>query len=380
MTVCVASPSDSGYSETFIHMQFERLPCALRIHGGPVASETVPGGPIGWRRSPGGMLDMLRTLGSTANRQVTMQTLELRRRLMRRRVDVVLANYGRTGMALLPLCRELSIPLVVHFHGYDAHMESEIARCRDAYRQFGRECAQVIAVSVRMRAALVGLGIPADKITLIRYGVDPERFEPRASAPTEPLFFGVGRFVDKKAPYLALLAFDRMRRKHPEARLALAGDGPLFETMHNLVEALGLDEVVEFPGILSPDEVARWMRRATAFVQHSVTPRVGPNAGDSEGTPVAMLEAMMTGLPVIATRHAGLGEVIEHGVTGLLVDERDVEGMAAAMARVIESPAEAAQMGVEGRRHALDHHTSSRYLQQLGEVLDSAAAGMVSRR
>ncbi|HSP43790.1 MAG TPA: glycosyltransferase [Luteolibacter sp.] len=323
---------------------------------------------------------MLRALGSTANRQVTMQTLELRRRLMRRRVDVVLANYGRTGVSLLPLCRELSIPLVVHFHGYDAHMESEIARWGEGYRQLGRECAQVIAVSERMQAALVGLGIPADKITLVRYGVDPERFEPRATAPDAPLFFGIGRFVDKKAPYLTLLAFDRVRRSHPEARLALAGDGPLFETMHNLVGALGLGGAVEFPGVLSPDEVARWMRRATSFVQHSVTPRVGPSAGDSEGTPVAMLEAMMTGLPVIATRHAGMGEVIEHGVNGLLVDERDVEGMAGAMARVIESRAEAARMGEEGRRHALERHTSSRYLQQLGDVLESAAAGVNVRR
>jgi glycosyltransferase involved in cell wall biosynthesis len=88
---------------------------------------------------------------------------------------------------------------------------------------------------------------------------------------------------------------------------------------------------------------------------------------------------MMTGLPVIGTRHAGIGEVIEHGVTGLLVDERDVEGMAAAMARVIESPAEAGRMGAAGRRHALDHHTSSRYVQQLRNVLESAATGVVFR-
>jgi glycosyltransferase involved in cell wall biosynthesis len=361
-------------------MQFERLPCVLRLHGEPVASETVPGGSIGWRRSPAGILDMLRALNSTANRQTTLQTCELRRRLRRRRVDVVLANFGRTGVALLPLCRDLSIPLVVHFHGYDAHMDAETARLREGYRELGRDCAQVIAVSERMRAALVGLGIPADKITLIRYGVDPERFEPQTAAPEMPLFFGVGRFVDKKAPYLTLLAFERVRRSHSGARLVLAGDGPLFETMHNLVEALGLAAAVEFPGILAPDDVAQWMRRATAFVQHSVTPRVGPSAGDSEGTPVAMIEAMMTGLPVIATRHAGIGEVIEDGVTGLLVDERDVEGMAVAMARVIESPAEAVRMGVAGRRHALDHHGSSRYMQQLADVLESSAAGVIVRR
>ena len=357
-------------------MQFEQLPCVLRVHGGPIASETIPGGPIGWKLSPLGILDMLRALSSRRKRQLTLQTSELRRRLRQLSVEVVLANFGRTGVALLPLCRELSIPLVVHFHGFDAHMYTEIERHREGYRKLGRECVQVIAVSERMRAALIGLGMPAEKVTLIRCGVDPERFEPRIAAPSKPLFFGVGRFVDKKAPYFTLLAFDQVRRRHSEARLVLAGDGPLFETMHNLVEVFGLTGAVEFPGILSPEEVAQWMRRASAFVQHSVTPRVGPNAGDSEGTPVAMLEAMMTGLPVIATRHAGLGEVIEHGVTGLLVDERDVEGMAAAMARVIESPSEAGRMGHAARRQALDHHTSSRYLQHLREVLESAATGV----
>lgn len=378
MNLCVASPNGSEYSETFIHMQFDKLPCVLRIHGGPVAAETIPGGSTKWRLSAPGMMDVARALRSKANRQITLQTCELRRRLRQRRVEVVLANYGRTGVGLLPLCRELSIPLVVHFHGYDAHMKSEVARWADDYQRLGQECSRVIAVSERMYAALLSLGIPADKLTLIRYGVDPDFFEPCISSPEVPLFFGVGRFVDKKAPYLTLLSFDLVRRKHPTARLVLAGDGPLYETLHNLVQVLGLGAAVDFPGILKPEQVARWMQKATAFVQHSVTPKVGPSAGDSEGTPVAMLEAMMTGVPVIATRHAGLGEVIQDGVTGLLVNERDVTGMAAAMIRVIESPAEALRMGKAGRRYALDHHTSSRYIQQLEKVLQSAVKESVS--
>jgi glycosyltransferase involved in cell wall biosynthesis len=350
-------------------MQLEELPCVLTLSGKPIASETLPGGAVIRPHSIRCLWDILWWRAIRREGWEGPQGVEVGRRLRRNGIEVVLANYGHCGALLAPVCEQLGIRLVVHFHGYDAHLSSLTRDLAERYRILGRSCARAIVVSERMWDALLDLWFTADNIVLVRCGDDPKQFKQREVVPHVPIFFGVGRFVDKKAPYLTVMAFHRVARRHPNARLVLAGDGPLLETARNVAGALGLDDSVEFPGILSPDEVAGWMRRATAFVQHSVTPRVGPNAGDSEGTPVAMLEAMMTGLPVIATRHAGLGEVIEHGVSGLLVDERDVEGMAAAMARVIESPAEAGRMGVAARRHALDHHTSSHYIKQLGDVL-----------
>jgi glycosyltransferase involved in cell wall biosynthesis len=222
-----------------------------------------------------------------------------------------------------------------------------------------------------MVSALKEIGIPGNRIHLTRYGVDANRFREKVHFPSDPIFFGVGRFVDKKAPYLTLLAFNEVRRQHPQARLVLGGDGALMETTRNLCAALGLTDAVEFPGVLKPDEVAAWMQRATAYVQHSISPVHGPAKGDCEGTPVAILEALVSGLPVVSTRHAGIEEVVEDGVTGFLVRERDVAGMARAMCALAVSPELARRLGAAGRLRAVEQYTAARYVDSLRRILES---------
>jgi glycosyltransferase involved in cell wall biosynthesis len=369
MKLAIASPSDSAYSETFIRMQIERLPCALRIHGGPVASKTIPGGPIEPLRNIRGLLDTAIECGLRGRRWEGPQAKELGRRLRRSNIDVLLANYGSTGVALSPLCKDLGIRLIVHFHGYDAHMDSVLDLHADDYRRLGSEAFAVIAVSNHMVAALENVGISKQKIHLMRYGVDSECFAAKVHFPSHPLFFGVGRFVEKKAPYLTILAFNEVRKHNANARLVMAGDGPLFETSRNLCKSLGLDGFVSFPGIISSKEVAEWMKNATAYVQHSITPLYGPSKGDSEGTPVAVLEALITGLPVISTYHAGIGDVVVSGETGLLVNERDVQGMAKAMISLCDDTYLAKRLGENARQSALSHYTADHYINSLISVI-----------
>ncbi len=371
MKLAIAAPSASTYSETFIHMQMERLPCILRIHGNKGGNETVPGGPIDPRRSPFGWMDLLRFVkGSDPKGRASLA--EVQRRLHRKGVSVVLANYGQTGVALQPVCKALGIGLVVHFHGYDAHQKSVIEKFGKQYRELGHYCDRIVVVSERMLAALAGLGIPKEKLALIRYGIDPATFGLSLERPDYPTFFGVGRFVDKKAPYLTLLAFKEVVKQYPTARLIIAGDGPLLDTVHNLVHAFGLGSQVSLPGPLPHHEVSAHMRHATAFVQHSISPRWGDKAGDSEGTPLAVLEAMMTGLPVIATRHAGIADVIEDGVSGYLIDELDVVEMSRAMIRVVRDSDEAARIGSNARETASAHFTADRYIADLQNVIRAA--------
>jgi len=370
MNIAIAAPSASAWSETFIHMQMDRLPCVLRVHGGPVADETIPGGPIRPRLSPRGILDIAIEYGMRDRRLAGIQARELARRLRGSNVTAILANFGPTGVALMPVAAKLGLPLVVHFHGYDAHTRAVLESHRSSYAELARHAAAVVVVSHHMREQLISLGFPDHKLHLVRYGVDESRFRERSHLPESPVFFAAGRFVDKKAPYLTLLAFKKTRDALPEARLILAGAGDLLETTRNLTSALGLNDAVDFPGILTPDEIARHMRQATAFVQHSITPRHGPAEGDSEGTPVAILEAMMTGLPVISTRHAGIPEVIRDGQTGFLVEERDVHAMANAMIRLASDPQLNANMGAQARQDALQNHTAAQYIQNLSQVLN----------
>jgi glycosyltransferase involved in cell wall biosynthesis len=369
MNVAIASPRAGAYSETFIQMQMERLPCRLRIHGGPVAAETIPGGPIRPASSLRGLTDLVIETARRGNRTEGSQRRELARRLRRAQIDVVLANYGPVGVALLPVCQKSSIPLVVHFHGYDAHQKSTVRRHMDSYRALGRRASKVVAVSNVMARALESYGIPADRIHVTRCGCDPAAFPEKVSFDHPPVFFALGRFVDKKAPYLTVLAFRKVHEQLPAARLIVGGDGPLMEVTRNLVRQCGLDDAVELPGVLAPSQVRDHMQAATAFVQHSIVPVSGPAEGDSEGTPVVVLEAMSSGLPVIATRHAGIQEVVEHERTGLLCDERDVDGMAAAMLRAARDTEFARRLGRAGRERVLASYTADHYIGSLRQVL-----------
>ena len=127
-------------------------------------------------------------------------------------------------------------------------------------------------------------------------------------------------------------------------------------------------------GYIEPDEIARYMRESTAFVQHSIIPGCGPEAGDCEGTPVIVLEAMLTGIPVISTRHAGIMEVVEDGCTGLLVEEHDVDGMADAMITLAQADETAREIGERARHVALQRYTMKHYISAIAAVLRTSCS------
>lgn len=194
-------------------------------------------------------------------------------------------------------------------------------------------------------------------------------FEAGDAAANPPLFVGVGRFVEKKAPHLTLLAFRRVLDACPEARLRLLGDGPLMPVCRDMVRGLGMEHAVELPGAVPHAEVAEAMRGARAFVQHSVRAA----DGDCEGNPVAVMEAGAAGLPVVATRHAGIPETVLDGTTGLLVDERDVDGMAERMIELARDPALAGRLGRAARERIRAEFGMEKSIERLGRILTEAA-------
>ena len=291
--------------------------------------------------------------------------------LRRQRISVLLANYGQEGVKFLSICKNLGIPLITHFHGFDAHTTNTLKMYGHKYQDLGRNGNRVIAVSQTMKRQLSNIGIPEEAIFLIRYGVDTDRFHPIASFPIQPVFLSVGRFVDKKAPYLTLLAFQKVAEVIPGARLVFIGSGDLMEVTRNLCFALNLQNRVDFLGSLRPEEVATQMRAASAFVQHSVTPKHGAFAGDKEGTPVAVLEAMMIGLPIVASKHSGIGEVIIHNETGLLFEEHDVGAMTRAMLHVARNPELAHRLGKAARKEATTHYASTTHSTMLRACVET---------
>jgi glycosyltransferase involved in cell wall biosynthesis len=258
--------------------------------------------------------------------------------------------------------------LVVIFHGFDAFMEVTLIRYRDTYRELFASAAALVAVSEPMRRQLIGLGAPAERIVVNPCGVDPGVFQLASPASAEPLFLAVGRFVGKKGPLHTIRAFAKVHQVLPSTRLTMIGTGPLLESSQTLAAELGVSDAISFLGACSHATVQAQVHQARAVVQHSMC----CESGDQEGTPVALIEAQMAGVPVVATTHAGIPGVVLDGRTGFLVPEGDVDGMAMAMLRLAQDPQLAAEMGIAARAHALQHHTMDRHINALAATIHDA--------
>lgn len=369
--VCVVAPHLDQYSETFIQAHARELPAQVRrLYGGHLPTRVENGG----RLLHVGERALAALVGRgrpEATRKIRERALE--RYLQRCGAAAVLAEYGPTGVRVLPACRRAGVPLVVHFHGADAYKERWLREYGPLYPSIWRGAGAVIATSREMEARLLGFGAPRERLFYNPCGADTSLFcdaNPRSAPPT---FLAVGRFVDKKAPYLTLQAFQRLLARCPAAHLTMVGDGPLWERCRALAGALRMAGSVEFTGALSPSAVAGRMRHARGFVQHSIH---APD-GDAEGTPVSVLEAGAAGLPVVSTRHAGIGDVVVHGRTGFLTAEGDVDGMAQYWVRLANDPALAAEMG-----RAAQHHVRARFslrmsIATLWHIIDSVIDGRV---
>jgi len=125
-----------------------------------------------------------------------------------------------------------------------------------------------------------------------------------------------------------------LRRDGVDMSLDIVGDGPLRPALDSLVAELGMHNAVRIIGARSHDEVARVMGAAHLFAAPSVT----ASDGDMEGIPVALMEAMASGLPVVATRHSGIPELVEDRVSGVLVPERDTAALASALQWFVDHP------------------------------------------
>jgi glycosyltransferase involved in cell wall biosynthesis len=372
--ICIVSPSLNTYSETFIRAHIEQLPAETHVlYGGHLPTYADDGESLIQKYN---VLQRLRFRLKQQSRGLpwdheAKHERAIERFLQEHQIQAVLAEYGPTGVAMMEICERVGIPLVVHFHGYDAYRDDALGTAGKRYPELFDIAAAIIAVSHDMEKQLIALGAPRGKVHLNPCGVDLSQFGGALSAEASPVFVGVGRFVDKKGPLLTLLAFRTVLDRVPDARLVMIGDGPLWEASKQLARALGVAHAVELPGVQSHGQVAGAMRQARAFVQHSLR----TSYGDSEGTPVAVLEACATGLPVVSTRHAGIPDVVLDGETGFLVDEGDVEGMAEAMLRLARDPQLAARMGQAGHRRTEQHFSMEKSIRSLWRIIENSLKG-----
>jgi glycosyltransferase involved in cell wall biosynthesis len=257
----------------------------------------------------------------------------------------------------------LRLPLVSTRHNDDRYL---LGPFRFVDRAFAVRARRLVAISDAVRRFLVAAGHREEKLVTIHYGLDALPETPSERTPGEvgipdgaPLLLAVGRLTRQKDHPTLLRAFARARERHPEAVLAVLGIGPLEAETRALVRDLGLGDAVFLPGRL---EIRDWLERADVFVHSSRW----------EGFGLVLLEAMLAGLPVAATRVSAVPEVVADGETGLLVEPGDHEALGAALDTLLANPDHARALGEAGRNRAHERFSVARMTERTVEVYETA--------
>ncbi len=294
-----------------------------------------------------------------------------------KRPVLVHAHFGVEAVYGMELASRLGVPLVTTFHGFDATLGLRgLLAARKATwvqyllkrRELKRRGALFIAVSEFIRAQLLELGFPDERIRVHYIGIDTAAFEPTGAGDDAPIVLHVARLVEKKGTVYLLDAFAGIAAKHSAARLVVIGAGPLRDALERHADALGIGARVRWLGALPHAEVRRWLQRAAVFCLPSCTAA----SGDAEGLGLVLLEAAASGVPVVGTRHGGIPEAVVDGATGYLVPERDPARLADALDALLSSRPLRQRLGAEARRlvqRDFDLHRQTQRLERLYEAV-----------
>jgi glycosyltransferase involved in cell wall biosynthesis len=198
-----------------------------------------------------------------------------------------------------------------------------------------------------------------DRSSVIYSGVEPPNDKPSEPSTSRAHIVCVGRLVEKKGFDLPIAAIEKLRARHPQARLEVIGDGPARTALEGLCDALGIRALVDFPGWVDPSEVFHHLDRASVVVV--------PSRRDEALGQVA-IQASFMGRPIVAARLGGLPEVVVHEETGLLVEPNDSAALAAALAWVLDHPREAKAMGERAMKRAHSMFTMNGYCDSISSL------------
>jgi glycosyltransferase involved in cell wall biosynthesis len=256
------------------------------------------------------------------------------------------ASFWRKSLFIVP-ARLLRVPYLLHMHG-GSFIDFYSARSR-LVRRFirwiygGARC--VIALSEEWRTALSAMQ-PASHIRVIANPISIPAVRPAIDGAVPRVLF-LGIVCERKGVHDLLRAWPAVLRRVPDARLVLAGSGDVVAA-RALARELGIAESVETPGWILGEDKARLLREATAFALPS----------HFEALPMSVLEAMAAGLPVVATRVGGVPTAIDDGGSGILLEPRDVAGLACALTTLLTDAPARRRMGEAARRAARERFSA----------------------
>lgn len=370
MNIAIVTTNKFKYSETFIHNHIKYIAGNIHVlydgylpkrysRDKGLSSESLENyNGYNW------FYKVIRGFHSDA---VTLN-LSIERYLINNKIDLLFCEYGPSGVEMLPFSNKLNIPLIVHFHGYDAYRDDILNTYGKAYPELFNSAKAVISVSEHMRKQLMKLGCSAEKLYMEPCCIDESIFIMKPETKKEYTFVFCGRFIEKKAPTLVIEAFAKVLKVLPDVNLLMIGNGPLLEDCKTLAASLGIQKSIHFKGEQNQDQIVELLNQSFVFVQHSVT----TTEHDSEGTPQVIMEAGACGLAVIATYHGGIPELVYDGETGFLVVERDVEAMANTMKGLAIDKELALSMGKKANKRITTYYNIKDYARRLNALIKLA--------
>ncbi|MEL7131830.1 MAG: glycosyltransferase family 4 protein [Pseudomonadota bacterium] len=331
----VGAEQQAERAATFVVQSRAKNPVALlKAHGHMLKSPArwFGAAKLAWSTSPKGLKNRLWQLF------YFLQAGVLADHILRNDVRHLHNHFGNSSCSVAMLAAHMAgLPFSYTAHGpmefFEPHhwrLDAKIARA-----------SFVAAISHFARAQCMLFSDAAHwgRIKIVHCGVEPARYDSDGRTPGKHIVF-VGRLAGIKGVPLLIDAVAQLQAKHPELHLTLVGDGPEKADLETYVAQRGLTDRVTFTGYLGQQEVAAILKTADMLVLPSF----------AEGVPVVLMEAMAAHIPVVATRVAGVQELVEDGVSGHVIPPGDLDALINAIYQLLKDPEQRAQMGAAGRR------------------------------
>ncbi len=277
---------------------------------------------------------------------------------------------GDTGVLLKDLGARTG-PVLTSFHGFDitTHIKDHGSDC---YRDLFEKGDRFLPISENWKRKLINLGCPPDRIVVHRMAVDCDQFRymPRSLARGETAeVLSVARFVEKKGLQYAITAVAALLKRGIDLRYTIIGDGELRSTLAGLIEELGAGDRIRLAGWQGQYDVLHAMDSAHILLAPSVT----ASSGDQEGIPVVLMEAMAMGLPVLSTFHSGIPELVEDGISGILVPPRNCKALEDALHGMISDPASWTAIEKAARERVESNYNIKSQVSRLVQIYSDAS-------
>ncbi len=263
-------------------------------------------------------------------------------------IDLIHSHFYGSASTLAALtARRAGIPFTFTCHALDIFVGPD----PEVMRRHFDAASRIITISLYNKEYLKGLtDVADDKIAIVRACSDIRRFIDVRRRDRGDCIVSLGRLVEKKGLKYAIEAFARVAPDFPALRYRILGDGPLHDELNGLAQELGVAERIEFKGAVSQDEVRAALEEATLMV----LPCVHAANGDLDGSPLALQEAMVAGVPVVSTTVASIPELIRTEAEGTLIPPHDSDGLEDAIRRLLTNESARRTMGRIGTARVLE--------------------------